>query len=234
MKHTRFFTLIELLVVIAIIAILASMLLPALSKAREKARAISCVSKLKQIGLAYVMYAQDNEDVIPPNAMVIGGVGYQAWWQLLPDFIGISKAEATEKFFTCPSEPDSHWTDSVVKTTFSLGGVSNLKVNVSYAPTRFLSFFVYHNIPATYPNNKYRKLLFYRQPSSTIAMTDNKKDEMETWKNHHSFTATDHLQCYRHGMRSNILLLDGHVQTVVRSASVSGSGTSWIWPQDLQ
>lgn len=197
MKQQQNFTLIELLVVIAIIAILAGMLLPALNKAREKAKSINCTSNLKQIGFGFQTYWDDFDEWFPAHARNDGAAAASAggmWYDLIGARINNAWAMiATSKpaVFMCPSHKDQAFTPDNFSYgyNFSLG-----KENAANFATSFRT-----------------KLSAIRDASNVILVTDGCKD--------HGYvaaplsTSSGLLNTGRHSGFDNVLWVDGHASS---------------------
>src|ERR1044071_7505732 len=121
----RGFTLIELLVVIAIIAVLASLLLPALSRAKDNVRRTACTSNHRQVNLAIRLYADDHSDSLPelpdPNPYPNGVGAY--YKELVKGYLGLTGPPSVEeKVFACPSDPELHLQVGHAFTSYTFNG----------------------------------------------------------------------------------------------------------------
>jgi prepilin-type N-terminal cleavage/methylation domain-containing protein/prepilin-type processing-associated H-X9-DG protein len=212
------FTIIELMVVIAIIAVLFSLLAPALGSAKRKAMSLACKSKVRQWGLAFKFYIDDNNDALPwegtERQAINQGRNISAWYNVIPPKMG--KESLIDLF------KDKRAPRPKVRSMFNCPITATKRAVTNISTAR--PWFMYGMNGRIIPNGSRDKVheADIVRPDQTILFTDNHE-------RHIPITTGAHFLA-RHDLKSSVFFFDGHVETVksnilFRTRQTDGSAT---------
>ena len=215
------FTLIELSVTMGIIAVLSTLVFSAVSTSMQKAKTVQCISKMRQIGVALLLYTNENNGTLPPSSHSCGFSAQTKWTDASARYLGIQSPVVSadfERFYRCPLDPhksNNYW-------SYALNAFFELNPDNDD----------YQGSPQTW-----HRLVCIEHPARTVLLAEikgaNNADHFmpETWGSMTS--ATNTLAYNRHIGLSNYLFLDGHIETLTVQSVYSPSGTPNLFNPSL-